>query len=226
MRQLWAVRGVLLQATLSTIDIFIFSALVAIVISFVVGLWRLSPNKWLNWIPLVFGETFRGISLVVQLFWIFFVLPFFGITLSPIVAAVMALGLCFGAYGSEIVRAAMAAIPRGQREAALALGLSPPLTLMLVELPQAFAIMLPPFANLLVLLLKSTSVTALITVPELTFETSALSSNFGVNIYIFGYAMFAYYVLSRLIFWIAAILEHRMTVKTPKLAGELKLEPA
>jgi polar amino acid transport system permease protein len=152
-------------------------------------------------------------------------LPFFGISLSPTIAAVLALGLCFGAYGAEVVRAGMLSIPRGQREAALALGLKPLYVLFFIELPQAFVIMLPPFANLLVLLLKSTSVTALITVPELTFETSAISSNFGVNIFIFGYSMIAYYAMSRGIFAVTGTLEHRFGISSRLTPKQMALEP-
>ena len=212
MNLLWNVRGVLFEATLNTLSLFVFSSILAIVLSLLVGVARTSTNKWFSWTALVFGETFRGISLVVQLFWIFFVLPLFGITLSATAAAVIALGLCFGAYGSEIVRASLLAVPKGQREAARALGLSPLRTFVLVELPQAMLIMLPPMGNLLVQVLKSTSVTALITVPELAFTASALNSNHGSSIAVFGYVILVYYVLSRLILWGIGAAERRLSL--------------
>jgi len=209
---LWNVRGVLLEATINTASLFALSSILAVVLSLLVGIAGLSANKWLSWTTLVFGETFRGVSLVVQLFWIFFVLPLFGITLSATTAAVIALGLCFGAYGSEIVRASLLAVPKGQREAARALGLSPLRTFLLVELPQALLIMLPPMGNLLVLILKSTSVTALITVPELAFTASALNSNHGASLAVFGYVMITYYLLSRLVLWGTQAAERRFSL--------------
>jgi len=207
---LWDARWTLLQATLTTAKLFALASVLALVLSLVLGLARLSSHKWLSWTALLVGETGRGVSLVVQLFWIFFVLPLFGVTLSATSAAVLALGVCFGAYGSEIVRASLLAIPRGQREAAEALGLSRLRVLALVELPQAFVIMLPPLGNFLVLILKSTSVTALITVPELAFTASALNSNYGANIAVFGYVLFAYYVIARFVLWGTRRLELRL----------------
>jgi polar amino acid transport system permease protein len=98
-------------------------------------------------------EFFRGISTVVQLFWLYFALPFFGISLSAEIAAVIGLGLVHGAYGSEVVRGAMQSIGRDQWEAAVALGFSRRTTLFSIVLPQAFVAMLPPLGNSLVLLL-------------------------------------------------------------------------
>lgn len=210
MTLLWDVRWLLLQATFTTAKLFVLSALLALVIAFLVGAARTSSHKWLSGAALVFGEVFRGISLVVQLFWIFFVLPLFGISLSATTAAVLALGICFGAYGSEVVRAALASVPDGQRQAAFAVGLSPLLTLVLVVMPQAFATMIPPFGNLAVLLLKSTSVTALITIPELAFTASALNSNLGASLAVFGYVLAAYYLMGRVVLSGTNWLEHRV----------------
>jgi polar amino acid transport system permease protein len=211
MTLLWDVRWLLLQATFTTAKLFVLSALLALVIAFIVGVAQASSHRWLRWSALVFGEVFRGISLVVQLFWIFFVLPMFGVSLSATMAAVLALGICFGAYGSEVVRASLLAVPTGQRQAAFAVGLSPMLTLVLVELPQAFATMVPPFGNLLVLLLKSTSVTALITIPELAFTASALNSNLGASFAVFGYVLAAYYAMGRVVLAGTNWLERRAT---------------
>jgi polar amino acid transport system permease protein len=211
MTLVWDVRWLLLEATFTTAKLFVLSAILALVIAFLVGVARISSRKWLSWSALVFGEVFRGISLVVQLFWIFFVLPMFGVSLSATTAAVLALGLCFGAYGSEVVRASLLSVPEGQRQAALAVGLSPLLTLILVQLPQAFATMIPPFGNLSVLLLKSTSVTALITIPELAFTASALNSNVGASLAVFGYVLAAYYVMGRIVLSGTNWLERRVT---------------
>ena len=219
MSLLWDVRWLLLQATWTTAKLFVLASLLAVALSLALGVARASNSRWLTWPSLVFGEVFRGVSLVVQLFWLFFVLPILGISLSATTAAVLALGLCFGAYGSEVVRTSLLAIPDGQRQAAYALGLSRFKTLAYVELPQALVIMLPPMGNLLVLLLKSTSVTALITVPELAFTASALNSNVGASFTVFGYVMAAYYLLGRCVLFGTNWLEQRLHVPgatTPK----------
>lgn len=219
MELLWDVRWLLLQATFTTAKLFVLSAVLALVLSFAVGIARVSRRRWLSWTALVFGEGFRGVSLVVQLFWLFFVLPLFGVTLSAMTAAVCALGLCFGAYGSEIVRVSLSSVPDGQRQAAMAIGLPPLLSLLLVQLPQAVTTMVVPFGNLLVLLLKSTSVTALITVPELAFTASALNSNVGAGLAVFGYVLAAYYVMGRGVLIATSWLETRLAPWRVDLRG-------
>jgi hypothetical protein len=120
-------------------------------------------------------EVFRGTSTVVQLFWFFYVLPFVGVRISSIACAVVVLGLGFGASGAEIVRGALNAVPRGQLEAAVAR----------VILPQAVAMMAPPFANLGIELLKATSVVSLITVSDLTFRAEIIRGSTGATTAVF-----------------------------------------
>src|SRR3546814_7894014 len=93
-------------------------------------------------------ELFRVTSALVQLFWLFFVLPEFGIRLSEMTVAVLGLGLNVGAYGAEVVRGAIQAVPKGQWEAATALNMSYPLAMRRIILPQAVVAMLPPWGNL------------------------------------------------------------------------------
>ena len=95
----------------------------------------------------VYVEIFRGTSALVQLFWLFFVLPQFGLTLPPFLVAVLALGLNVGAYGSEVVRGAILGVPRGQWEATTALNMTRGSALRRIILPQAFVVMIPPWAT-------------------------------------------------------------------------------
>ncbi|NKJ45616.1 hypothetical protein CIC12_02405 [Burkholderia sp. SG-MS1] len=212
MNELWAQRGVLIAATATTWEIFTLATLLALVISFVAGIASVASNQVIRRIALVYGEAFRGISLVVQLFWIFFVLPFFGVTVSAVQAAVLGLALCFGAYGAETIRAGLLAIPRGQQQAAQALGLTRFQSFLSVELPQAMPTFLPPLGNLLILILKSTSVTALVTVPELSFVSNALSANLGVSLAVFAYVLAVYYFTAQLILGATGWLERRVRV--------------
>lgn len=160
------------------------------------------PRRWVRVVSRVYVEGFRGTSEVVQLFWIYFVLPLLvGIQLVPLFAGVLVLGLNHGAYGAEIVRGAVQSVPRAQYEGAVALSMSPAQRMRRVVLPQAIVEMLPPFNNLFIQLLKSTSILSLITVAEVTDRGRAvLVPAFGDDIVlIFTLMLLIYLVLSLLI---------------------------
>jgi polar amino acid transport system permease protein len=152
-----------------TVEVGAGAILLSFVLSFVAGLARLAPWRCIRWGARVYVEIFRGTSLLVQLFWLYFVLPRFGPQLPPVFAGILALGLNGGAYGSEIVRGTLASFPRGQWEAAAAVNLSPFSTLFDIVLPQAIRTMLPPFGNLSIEVLKGTALVSLISVTDLTY---------------------------------------------------------
>src|SRR5699024_9718181 len=114
----------LLRGLSITIQILLLSAVLAFSIAFIAGISRVSRFAIVRLITGIFVELFRGSSLLVQMFFFFYALPSFGITLSPFVAGVVALGLNYGAYASEIVRGAILAIPHGQTEAGIALNMT------------------------------------------------------------------------------------------------------
>jgi polar amino acid transport system permease protein len=124
---------------------------------------------------------------------VFFVLPFFGLELDALTAGVAVLGLNIGAYGSEVVRGALLAVPDGQREAAVALNLSPARTRWRVLVPQALPVMMPPATNLLVELLKGTALVSLITLNELTFVAQTLRADTLRTPEIFGLVLLLYF---------------------------------
>ena len=115
----------LLLGTVTTIKVLVCSTILYVIISMIFGLMRLSKNPAIQGTATVYIEFFRGTSLLVQLFWVYYVLPFFGLSLEAFVAGVVALGMNFGAYGAEIVRGGILAVPKGQWEAAYALNFSP-----------------------------------------------------------------------------------------------------
>src|SRR5262249_11548589 len=117
-------RWLLLSGAILTIELFVVAVALCCVLSVIAGLARLSPIRAVRIVATCYIEIFRGTSLVVQLFWLFFVLPFFHIHITAFVAAVLGLGLCFGAYGAEIVRGAILAVPKAQFEVATALNMS------------------------------------------------------------------------------------------------------
>lgn len=180
-----------------TIMVMICATLLAVFISMLFGLMRLSSNFAIQGAATVYIEFFRGTSLLVQLYWIYYVLPLMGITLSPFVSGVLALGLNFGAYGAEIVRGGIQSVPRGQYEAALALNMSPATRMRRIIIPQTFPLILPPAANLTVELLKATALVALITVVDLMFVAKQINATTWLSAQVFGTALIVYYVMAR-----------------------------
>ncbi len=153
-----------------TVLITVASAMLALAIAFPAGLARRAPWWPLRALAATYVEVFRGTSALVQLFWVYFALPLVGIHLSALAAGIVVLGLNIGAYGAEVVRGAVQAVPPGQYEAATALNLTPWQRLRLIIVPQALPAMVPPWGNLFIELLKGTALVSLITLHELTFQ--------------------------------------------------------
>ena len=189
----------LLLGTVMTLKVLVCSIILYVIISMIFGLMRLSKNSIIQATATIYIEFFRGTSLLVQLFWVYYVLPFFGISLEAFTAGVVALGLNFGAYGAEIVRGGVLAVPKGQWEAAFALNFSPSKRMKNIIIPQIFPIILPPAANLTVELLKATALVALVTVVDLTFEARQINSITWLSVQCFGTALLIYYFISRFI---------------------------
>tara|TARA_B100000524_G_scaffold196462_1_gene101954 strand:- start:1517 stop:2119 length:603 start_codon:yes stop_codon:yes gene_type:complete len=177
--------------------VFICSLALYIIISMIFGLMRLSKNLLVQGLSTVYIEFFRGTSLLVQLFWAYYVLPFFGLSLEAFAAGVLTLGMNFGAYGAEVVRAGILAVPKGQWEAAHALNFTPAKRIRRIIIPQIFPIILPPASNLTVELLKATSLVALVTVVDLTFEARQINSITWLSAQCFGTALLIYYIMAR-----------------------------
>ena len=157
---------------------------------------------------------FRGTSALVQLFWLFFVLPHFGLTLDPIPVAVLALSLNIGAYGAEVVRGAILAVPRGQYEASIALNMRPSTRMRRIILPQATAAMIPPWGNLFIELLKATALVSLITVSDLTFEAYQLNQATLQTVQIFTLVLVMYLAIALVITFLMRGLERRVARAT------------
>jgi polar amino acid transport system permease protein len=187
-----------------------------IVLSAVAGLALLSRSRAVRTVSRVYVEVFRGTSEVVQLFWIFFVLPaLVGYQIIPLGAGVLVLGLNHGAYGAEIVRGAVQAVPRAQYEGSLALSLSPRDRMVRVILPQALVEMLPPFNNLFIQLLKSTALLSLVVVNEVVRQGQLLVPNLGVGetLTIYLVELVIFLVLSLIITAVMRLLERRASAR-------------
>jgi polar amino acid transport system permease protein len=159
------------KGLLLTVEATVGGILIATVLSFVFGLAMLSRSRTVRIIARIYVEFWRGTSEVVQLLWIYFVLPvLIGYRIVPLVAGIVVLGLNFGAYGAEIVRGAVRSVPKEQYEGAIALSLTPAQRMRRVILPQALVEMVPPFNNLFIQLLKGSALLTIVFVHEMTYQ--------------------------------------------------------
>ncbi|WP_174732765.1 ectoine/hydroxyectoine ABC transporter permease subunit EhuC [Mesobacillus harenae] len=198
----------LLPGAVITVQVLLASAALAFVVAFVAGLGRVSKYSIVRKITAVYVELFRGTSLLVQLFWIYFALPAFGIQFSPFLAGVVALGLNYGAYASEVVRGAILAVPSGQTEASIALNMSNWQRMRLIILPQAFRIMLPGFGNISIELLKGTSLVSLITLTDLTYKGLIIqNTNLSYTMPVFVMLLVVYFIIALPLIILAKKLE-------------------
>jgi len=182
-----------------TLVIFAGAAFMAISVGTLVGLLLARSKLALRAVLRTYVEVFRGTSAVVQLFWIFYVLPIFGIQLPAVSAAILGLGLCFGAYTAEAIRACILQIPKGQFEAAMALGMRRNQAFRLVIMPQLVHLALPFIENIAILLLKATAGASLITVPELTFTGYIMNSATYQTFTIFMMLLVVYYLIASVV---------------------------
>ena len=202
----------LLQGAVLTVEITVLGCLLAVVMGVLAALARLYGPAPLKWLATIYVEIFRGTSALVQLFWLFFVLPQFGVTLDAFLVAVLALGLNVGAYGSEVVRGAILSVARGQWEAATALNMSRAQMLRRIILPQAFVAMIPPWGNLFIELLKSTALVSLITLSDLAFKAQQMNQNTFKTVPIFTLVLLMYLAMSLVLSIGMRLLEKRASL--------------
>lgn len=179
-----------------TIQVTIFSAALAAFVAFSIGTLRTSRIWIVRFLSGAYFEIFRGTSALVLMFWMFFALPLFGWQLVPMWAGVSALGLTYGAYGSEIVRGALAAVAPAQREAGIALSFTKMQRLRRIELPQAWPEMVPPFNNLLIELMKGTALVSVITVADMTFAGNLVRLGDNKSAPVYSLLLVLYFVFA------------------------------
>ncbi|MEA3111084.1 MAG: polar amino acid transport system permease protein [Caballeronia sp.] len=203
----------LMKGTLVTVEIAASGILLAIVMAAMAAFLRSSSWRVLRWTANVYVEVFRGTSLLVQLFWLFFVLPLppFNLELTPFTVAIVGLGLHYGAYGSEILRGALRSVPGGQYEAALALNMPASTRMRRIVLPQAMINALPPATNLMIELLKGTSLVSLITLSDVTFRARQLDEATFKTAEIFALTLVIYFVMAQIVVAIMRHFERRVS---------------
>jgi polar amino acid transport system permease protein len=201
----------ILDGAVVTIQLTVMGCALALVVAFAAGLGRLSRFAALRWLATIYIEFFRGTSIFVQLFWAYFVLPLLGFPLTPMQAGVLALGLNVGAYGAEVVRGAVLAIPREQTEACVALNLTRWQRLRYVILPQALVIMLPTFNNNAIELLKGTAIVSLISLADMTFQAQVVRAQTGNTAVPFLTILVLYFLIASVITGLIRGLERRLS---------------
>ena len=190
LRQYLSFMPLLLRGALVTLEISIAAMAVAMSFGLMLALVRVFGNRWAAWPAVAFIEVIRGTPLLIQLFIIFYGLPSLGVRLTPLWAAVLGLGLNYAAYEAENYRAGIQSVPRGQLDAALALGLSRAQTIRKIVLPQAVRLVIPPVTNDFIALLKDSSLVSVITMVELTKVYGQLASTYydyiGIGVLVAG----------------------------------------
>ena len=203
--------GLILQGALVTIQLTVMGSALALVMAFLAGLGRLSRFFAVRSLATAYIEFFRGTSIFVQLFWVYFVLPFAGVTLTPMQAGVLALGLNVGAYAAEVVRGAIQSVGKEQYEACVALNLGHWQCMRHVILPQAVLVMLPTFGNNAIELLKATSIVSLISLTDMTFQAQVVRAQTGNTLVPFAVILVLYFAMALVIAWGVRALERRMS---------------
>ncbi len=188
----WIIPGIWI-----TIQLTVYSAALAAVVAFGIGIARTHHSRVVRFLAAFYTEVFRGTSALVLMFWLFFVMPgLFGWALVPMWAAVLALGLSYGAYGAEVVRGALNSVTPAQREAGVALSFTPWQRMRLILLPQAVPEMIPPFNNLLIELLKGTALVSLLGVADTSFSAYLVRLATQESVEIYSVTLVIYFVIA------------------------------
>ncbi|MET9500946.1 ectoine/hydroxyectoine ABC transporter permease subunit EhuC [Streptomyces sp. NPDC006622] len=189
-----------LKGLWTTVQLLVFSALLATAVSFAAGVARTHRLWFVRFLAGLYTEVFRGTSALVMIFWVFFVLPVaFGWQLVPMWAGTLALGLTYGAYGAEIVRGALNSVDPAQKEGGIALGFTPGQRMRRILLPQAVPEMIPPFSNLLIELLKGTALVSVMGMGDLAFSGNLVRLALQESTEIYTYVLLVYFVIAFLL---------------------------
>jgi len=204
--------GVLLQSAGMTVVLSVLSFPLAIALGLLVAVGRLYGPRWLRPPLTAYVEFLRGTPLMLQLYFIFFFLPEAGIRVPAFWTAILGLALNYSAYESEIYRAGLQAVPRGQMEAALSLGMSRVLAVRRIIAPQAVRMVIPPVVSDFIALYKDTSVCSVITIVELTKRFSVLSMSTQATVELMVMTCVLYMLMSYPVALLSRRLEKRLGV--------------
>lgn len=201
-----------------TVQLTIGGAVLAFVLAMIFGILGTVESRLLRAVSTVYVEVFRGIAALVLMFWMAYALPIAtGFQLEDRFAAILALGLNVGAYGAEVVRSSINAVPKSQVEATVSLNFNWFQRMRLVVLPQAWAQMLPTFGNLIIELMKATAVAYLIGVADLAAVAQQLREATGETVVAYSGALILYYLIAQVLIFGMRLLERRANRKLGRL---------
>jgi len=200
---------ILLEGAVVTVQVTLASLVLSTLIGLGWALMRTSGIPVLATASKIFVNLIRGIPILVILFYVYFVLPEFGIQLSAFLAGTIGLGIAYSAYMAEAFRSGIEAIDAGQVEAAQSIGMRKWMIMRRVILPQAFKISLPPYGNNLVMMLKDSSQTSAITVAELAMQSKLIAASSFKNMTVFSMGAIGYLLLSIPLIYFVSRLEKK-----------------
>jgi len=194
---------------LVTFEVTLGAIALALAIGLVAGLGRIAQNRLVSGAAALYVEVIRGIPLLVQIFYIYYALGRF-VKVPPLASAIIAMAVCYGAYIGEIVRAGIQSIPKGQTEAALALGMSRAQAMRHVILPQALRVILPPVGNEFIALLKDSSLVSIIAVADLLRRGREFASESFAYFETYTVIALVYLVITLFFSKLIGLLEERL----------------
>ena len=192
-----------------TIPLTLITFVLGLILAFLTALARISDVRVLDYIARFYVWIFRGTPLIVQLFILFYGFPSIGITLNPFPAAIIGFTLNVGAYASEIFRASILSIHKGQWEAAFSIGMSTSQAMKRIILPQAMRISVPPLGNTFISLVKDTSLAATITVTEMFQKGQQIAAATYEPLWLYIEVAFIYLLFSTVLSYVQSLLEKR-----------------
>ncbi|WP_010676522.1 amino acid ABC transporter permease [Bacillus timonensis] len=193
-----------------TIPLTLISFIGGLILALLTAMMRLSKSKLIQAPAIIYVSAIRGTPLLVQLFIIFYGLPNIGINIDPFPSAAIAFILNVGAYASEIIRASILSIPKGQWEAAFTIGMTRWTALRRIILPQAARVSVPPLSNSFISLVKDTSLASLVLVAELFRKAQEIAARTYDFLLLYIEAALVYWVICFLLSLVQEILERRL----------------
>ncbi|MHC1721549.1 MAG: amino acid ABC transporter permease [Clostridiaceae bacterium] len=203
---------ILLKGCVMTVELTVITLIIGTVLGILFALMKLSNNIVLRLISSFYTWIIRGTPMLLQLFFFYYGLPFIGIRLSPMQAAIVGLGLNSGAYMAEIIRGGILSIDKGQFEAAKALGFNYSETMQKIILPQTFKVIIPPVGNEFITILKDTSLVSTIAMVELMRTAQQMYASTFRPIEIFLTAAVLYLIMTTVFTSIFSAYEKKLSV--------------
>jgi len=190
---------ILLRGTIYTVEITAAAIILSTIMGFILSLALVSDRVWIYKPVRIWINLIRGVPLLVQMFYVYFVMPDIGIKLTAMQASIFALSVCYSSYHAETFRAGILSIPKGQWESARSIGLRYRQIMTSVILPQAARVILPPIGTSYIILLKDSSLASVITVRELTRSGQLIATSTFENMQVFTMVAIIYVALTQLL---------------------------